>query len=147
MGFFSNLKNAVTGGAATVRVQAPSAQRGQAVPIQIEAVAKANGQVNAVYVLVRATESATIHESDHVGPSKGETAQGRKVAFETRINVAGAQQIESGQVYRWEGQLSLPATVNPTFRGQMIQHHWEIQAGLDMRGNDPDSGWQPIDVA
>ena len=53
MGFFKDLKNKVTGGAATVRVTVPAAQRGRAVPVQVQATAKANGKVSAVYLLVR----------------------------------------------------------------------------------------------
>ena len=46
MGFFKDLKNKVTGGGATVRVTAPAARRGQSVPVQVQAVAKANGKVS-----------------------------------------------------------------------------------------------------
>ena len=55
MGFFKDMKNKVTGGAATVRVTVPAAQRGRAVAAQVQATAKASGKVNAVYLLVRAT--------------------------------------------------------------------------------------------
>lgn len=71
---------------------------------------------------------------------------GRKTTYETRIQIAGATKLEQGQTYRW-GQVPIPPQLNPTFTGQMIQHVWEIQAGLDMTGNDPDSGWIPIQVS
>jgi hypothetical protein len=140
MGFFKDLKNKVTGGGATVRVNVPSAQRGRAVPVQIQATAKANGKVSAVYLLVRATESAEFKVNS-------EKVNGSKVSYETRISIAGAQELKEGETYNWEGQLELPVNTNPTLRGGIIDHTWEIQAGLDMTGNDPDSGWQSIDVS
>ncbi len=45
MGFFSDLKNKVTGGAATVHIQVPQVRRGQAATVKVEATAKANGKV------------------------------------------------------------------------------------------------------
>jgi hypothetical protein len=139
MGFFKDLKNKVTGGAATVRVNMPAAQRGRAVPVQVQATAKANGKVSAVYLLVRATENAEFKVN-------GEKVNGSKTSYETRIQISGAQDIKEGETYNWEGQLELPVNTNPTLRGSIIDHMWEVQAGLDMPGNDPDSGWQSIDV-
>ena len=139
MGFFKDLKNKVTGGAATVRVTVPAAQRGRAVPVQVQATAKANGKVSAVYLLVRATESCEFKKD---GEKIGES----KTSYESRIQLAGAQEIKEGQTYNWDGQLELPVNTNPTLRGSLIDHTWEVQAGLDMTGNDPDSGWQTIDV-
>jgi hypothetical protein len=147
MGFFSNLKNAVTGGAAMVQIKAPAARRGETVPLLIEATAKSNAKADSVYVLVRAVEHAQIKGTDYAdGKSSTETVSGRKVTFETRIAIAGAQQLEQGRSYSWEGQFQIPANINPTFAGHMIHHTWEIQAALDMTGNDPDSGWQQLQV-
>jgi hypothetical protein len=139
MGFFKDLKNKVTGGAATVNVTVPAAQRGRAVPVQVQATAKANGKASAVYLLVRATESCEFKKD---GEKIGES----KVSYESRIQIAGAQELKEGQTYTWSGQLELPVNTNPTLRGSLIDHCWEVQAGLDMTGNDPDSGWQSIDV-
>lgn len=139
MGFFKDMKNKITGGGATVRVNLSAAQRGRAVPVQVQATAKASGKVSAVYLLVRATESAEFKVNN-------DKVNGSKVSYETRIQVAGAQEIKEGETYNWDGQLELPVNTNPTLRGSIIDHTWEIQAGLDMPGNDPDSGWQSFDV-
>jgi hypothetical protein len=147
MGFFNNLKNAVTGGAASVTVQAAPARRGQASSVHVQAIAKADGQVNGVYLLVRAVEEAQVNDTDYAdGRTRNETVHGRKVSWETKIAIAGAQPIKAGQTYDFEGMLQIPSNTNPSFRGSMIKHTWEIQAGLDMTGNDPDSGWQTIEV-
>lgn len=149
MGFFSNLKNAVTGGAADVRVQLPAtAQRGQSIAIHIQATAKSSAKANAVYLLVRAAEGAQIKDTDYAnGKQSTETVHGHKLTFETRIQVAGAVQLEQGKSYDWEAQFQIPAHLNPSFAGQMIRHTWEVQAGLDMTGNDPDSGWVALQVS
>lgn len=139
MGFFKDLKNKVTGGAATVRVNVPAARRGQQVPVKVQATAKANGKVSAVYVLVRAVENAAFKRD-------GEKISESKISFETRVNIAGAMEIKEGQTYDFDGLLELPVNTNPTLRGSIIDHTWELQAGLDMPGNDPDSGWQSFDV-
>ncbi len=140
MGFFKDLKNKITGGAATVRVSVPSAaRRGQALQVQVQAQAKASGKVSAVYLLVRGTETCEWKENNEkVGNSK--------TSYENKITIAGAQDMKEGETYNWEGVIELPTNANPTFRGSLINHTWEIQAGLDMPGNDPDSGWQPLEV-
>jgi hypothetical protein len=140
MGFFKDLKNKVTGGGAQVTVSVPAAQRGRAVPVQIHATAKANGKVAAVYLLVRATESCSFKDSDNNKQSAS------KVSYENKITISGPLELKEGQSYDWQGQLELPTNSNPTLRGSLIDHTWEVQAGLDMPGNDPDSGWQTFDV-
>ncbi len=147
MGFLSNLKNAVTGGAATVQVEVGQAVRGQAMPFRVHATAKADAQVNGVYLLVRAVESAELKDTDwEGGKAHREIVRGRKVSWEQRVPVSGGGQLQNGQQYHWEGSVQLPANVGPSFQGHMIRHIWEVQAGLDMPGNDPDSGWVPVDV-
>jgi hypothetical protein len=141
MGFFKDLKNKVTGGGATVRVTVPSARRGQPVKVQVQAVAKANGKASAVYLLLRATESAQF-KSDG-----GEKVSGSKQSYENKVTIANAFELKEGQTYDFEGTIELPTSCNPSLRGGIIDHVWEIQAGLDMPGNDPDSGWQTFDVA
>ncbi|HSD89337.1 MAG TPA: hypothetical protein VLB44_17530, partial [Kofleriaceae bacterium] len=106
-----------------------------------QATAKANGKASAVYLLVRATENAQFKDSNN------EKVTGSKISYENRVMISGAQDLKEGETYSWEGQVELPPNANPTLRGSIIDHTWEIQAGLDMPGNDPDSGWQSFDVA
>jgi hypothetical protein len=140
MGFLKNLKNKVTGGAAEVTVEVGVGQRGQPFPIKVHALSKGSGKVSEVYLLVRATESCEFRD-DH-----NNVVSGTHVSFETRIGIAGAMQLEDGKSYEWTGMLELPEDTNPTFEGELIQHVWEVMAGLDMPGNDPDSGWVAIEV-
>ena len=145
MGFFKDLKNKVTGGAATVTVNVPAARRGQIAEVKIQATAKANGKASAIYLLVRATESCEIKGSHHSDPKfKEEKVRGRRTSYEHRFSVAGATELKEGQTYDWNAQIELPTNVGPSLNGEMIDHEWEIQAGLDMAGNDPDSGFKDI---
>ncbi|HJL14716.1 MAG TPA: hypothetical protein RMH99_03615 [Sandaracinaceae bacterium LLY-WYZ-13_1] len=147
MGFFSNLKNAVTGGAATVQIEAGQAQRGQPVPVRVQATAKSDSEINGVYVLVRAIEQAEVRDTDFDdGEIEREIVRGQRVSFEHRVDLGGPQELKEGESYTWEGEIPLPPDVGPTFRGHMICHEWEIQGGLDAFGNDPDSGWVNLEV-
>src|SRR5262245_40525031 len=140
MGFFSDLKNKVTGGAASVTIQAPQVRRGQAATVAVQATAKANGKVAAVYLIVRGVESC---EFKH----EGEKVSSTHVSYENKITISGPQEIKTGETYNWQGQIELPANAHPSLAGKLIDHKWQIQAGLDMPGNDPDSGWQTLTVS
>ena len=147
MGFFSNLKNKITGGGATVNISVPSVVRGQPATVGIEVTAKADGKVNAVYLLINAVESCEVKDTDWNGTKHTtETVRGRKVSYENKITVAGPFELKTGQVYNFEGRIELPTSTNPSFDGKIIEHEWAIQAGLDMAGNDPDSGWIKFEV-
>ncbi len=115
--------------------------------IQIYAQAESAGNVNGVYLIVRATERAELEDNDwEDGHHNTETVRGHHVSWEQKIPVAGAFQMQQGQQMQWQVPLQLPPNVGPSFQGHMISHTWELQAGFDMTGNDPDSGWQAIQV-
>jgi hypothetical protein len=140
MGFFKNLKNKVTGGAADVTVEVGIGQRGQAFPITVHATAKGDGKVSSVYLLIRATEHCEFRDSNN------NTVSGSCETYNTKVTIADGMDLKSGQSYDWQGMLELPEDTNGTFEGTMIHHVWEVQAGLDMPGNDPDSGWVTMEV-
>jgi hypothetical protein len=147
MGFLSDLKNKVTGGAALVQVRVGTVRRGEPVTVQVHATMKASTRVNAVYVVVRAVERCQVRDADYDdGHRRTELVRGRRISFEHRVALAGAQDLQDGQSYAWSGQLEIPISANPSFNGRIIDHEWELAAGLDMAGNDPDSGWQRFTV-
>jgi hypothetical protein len=147
VGFLSGLKNAVTGGAAEVQLQCPAVQRGQVVTVQIWATAKSSANVAGVYLLVRAVEQANLRDTDwEDGHAHRENVHGTYTSYENRIPVSGPFQLQEGQQGQWQVQLQLPTDVGPSLSGNIISHEWALQAGLDMTGNDPDSGWIPIQV-
>lgn len=148
MGFLGDLKNKLTGGAATVTVRIGSVKRGQPAAVEVQAVAKAKAKVSGVYLIVRAVELCQVRDSDWDGNRHTtETVRGRRVSYENKMTIAGAQELENGQTYTWQAMLELPSSTNPSFNGTIIDHKWEIIAGIDMAGNDPDSGWQSLTVS
>jgi hypothetical protein len=147
MGLFDTVKNAVTGGAADVHVEVGGAEPGASVPVRVKARANADAEISSVYLLVRATEWAEFEETEfEEGEVERETEAGSKVVFNERFDIAGPQELAEGEEYTWEGSFEIPASANPTFEGHIIEHGWQIQAGLDMTGNDPDSGWEYFHV-
>ena len=152
MGFFDKIKSAVsavTGGAAKVYIEVGQAQRGFSAPVKVRAVAEGDLKVDSVYVLVRAMEHAEVMDTDMkaTGGIKRERVRGKHTSYEHRAQLAGATTLEAGREYTWEGQIEIPGHVAPSFKGSIIRHVWEVQAGLDAFGNDPDSGWQEVQVS
>ena len=64
----------------------------------------------------------------------------------SKVNVSGAQTLEAGKTYDWEAEVNIPGGMPGTFHGQLTRNVWEVRAGLDVKGNDPDSGWVEIQV-
>ena len=147
MGFLNKVKNAVTGGEAEVHVEVGDAQPGESVPVKVQARAKGEAEFSSVYLLVRATEKAEFTEVDFDDDGfDRDKEKGTKVVFDERFDIAGGGEMEEGDELNWEATFDLPASANPTFRGEIIANEWTIQAGLDAPGNDPDSGWQTFTV-
>ncbi len=143
MGFFDKLKamkNAVTGGAAKVEVETgDGAELGEPFAVKVRATAKADLNISSVYVIVRAVEQVTVPDERGRIPDE---IHGEYETFEDRVEVTGAQELKAGEQYEWECEITLSDDdCNPTFDGEICQHIWQIQAGLDAKGNDPDSGW------
>ncbi len=78
-----------------------------------------------MYLIVRGVESCEFKHNN-------ETVRSSHVSYENKITIAGASEIQNGQVYNWEGVIELPVNTNPLLGGKIIDHKWEIQAGLDM---------------
>ncbi len=115
--------------------------------MKIWAQAESDGNVNGVYLLVRAIERAQLSDTDFSdGQTQRETVSGSHTSYEHRIPVAGAFLMRAGQQDQWQVQLQLPQEVGPSLKGHLISHEWAVSAGLDMSGNDPDSGWITIQV-
>ena len=152
MGLWNKLKgavSAVTGGAATVELEVGEATLGSDVEFRIIATAKADFEISGVYLLVRAIEEADVRDVDYDfddGGRRIEYVRGHHQSFDARFEVADGQALSADETYEWEGSFTIPDSENPSFDGEMISHTWQIQAGLDARGNDPDSGWLNFEV-
>lgn len=148
MGFLDKIKNAknfVTGGGAKVQIQLGSeATRGQTIPVMVRAqVAGAPLKVAKVYLLVRARESVemTVRE----GGEKHQINESNE-SFRQEFVVTGPVDLDAESQHEWNAEIQLPTNAQGTYRGHHSNHVWEFQAALDVKGNDPDSGWQELSV-
>jgi len=149
MGLFDKIKsavNSVTGGAATVKVTPSQNEFSASEPIKftVSSVIKdADVNVKNVYVEIRSMERVKFEDTKdghkHYINKEHET-------YRQKQEIAGEQLLKGKSENTWEAELTLPQTVQSTYNGMYSNHVWEIYAGLDTKGNDPDSGWVVITV-
>ncbi len=155
MGFFSNLKNSLTGGWATVTLTPGEAVRGTLVPVTVNVLVKENPiQVARVYVKLECREEIEIpdYATDLKNADGSNTTRhtitvrqsGTLLQTETVLGTPG--ELNAGQAYTFEGKVEIPAELPPTCHGRYFRTRWRMLAGLDMKGNDPDSGWVDLEL-
>ncbi|MEO2107880.1 MAG: hypothetical protein ABGZ36_19850, partial [Actinomycetota bacterium] len=85
---------------------------------------------------------------DLMGDGDNERVDGRanERLHHQEFTIASGQQLGANQTGSFEGQIQLPAHLPPSARGRNAEFRWQVRARLDMKGNDPDSGWQMVEV-
>ena len=151
MGLFGGMKNFLTGGGAKVDLEIGSIVRGESVPVKVTAeIDDKDMEVRNVYVRLRAQEVVDIPDVELAPPNpKAEPPRGLKRTHQTfnqEFRIAGSQTLKGGGTYEFEGEVTLPAQVSPSFVGRYASHVWQVTAALDKTGNDPDSGWVEVQV-
>ncbi len=166
MGFMDKLKqmkNFVTGGHAKVFLEIVEPSLDEPFTLKVKAVVgDAPVKVARVYGYIKGSERVTIENvkvseehtevvaEDEYGDGEvvdREVEVGHRDVSRTKqtayveVNIAGAQELEANQEYTWEAEVKIPADSLPTYDGFNATHFWFAQAGLDVAGNDPDSGW------
>ena len=156
MGFLDKVKGlakSLTGDWAdvTVNVEEP-ARRGQSAKATVGVVVKDNAiSIDAVIVEVRCEERIDIPDAE-ISPSRGDDdddkvrARSTETVVEDEVKAAGAQELAAGSSTTFTGEVPISASAPPSFAGRHARYQWQIRARLDMRGNDPDSGWQTFEV-
>lgn len=155
MGFFDKIKsgvNALTGGAADVRVAVLGEPvLGEPFQVEISATATADFKINKVYLLVKAWEEVKA-EGVEIEIEDGELEVEKEMVhkivdtFNAEIEVDGTQDIDSGETKTWTVEVTVDPENNGTYRGVHARHEWQLYAGLDAFGNDPDSGWVGFEI-
>jgi hypothetical protein len=152
MGLWDKVKGAVrtmTGGGATVTIEVGEATLATPFRVRVTAVAKADVEVSAVYVKFLAVEHAEVRDIDYDygdGRQYIEYIEGTQTTYSEKFVVGEKVSLKEGQTESWDAEVTLPETANPSFDGQIISHKWTVMGALDCFGNDPDSGWQVIQV-
>jgi len=147
MGFFDSLKsvvNAVTGGAATVTIQLQQACVFPGEPVAVKVTATSTGaelKSKGVYVDVFAEERVSFKDDS----TKEEISRSRTTVQQT-IQIAPAFILAPNETQSFEGTIQFPSNALPTFAGSLCQHICKIRGRIEAFGNDPDSGYQVINV-
>lgn len=118
-------------------------------PIRLFVVAKANDdcKVKEVYLKVRGEETYKKRVQHTTTDSDGRTSTTYsdethyEAHFSKSIGLVSDIVLSKGQEDKWLAEFELPQDALPTFHGKDCFMKWQVQAGLDMPGNDPDSGW------
>ncbi len=150
MGFFDKIKgamNMVTGNAAKVTIEFPaqSFAAGESVPVRITAVSTGQEVVSkGVFIDLRELESISIRKKDEV--NLGDDVAVNRPLFEQAFQIAPDFVLPAGGSLQWEGRVTLPPTAQASYVGRYATHEWSVRGRMEAKGNDPDSGFQPIRV-
>ena len=156
MGLFDKLKgaaSAITGGAAHVTVTVGEFTRGQEGQAVVRCQAKdAEVKYDRIYLKVRGIEHVEVRDRDMVAGHHGdvhtrvEVGRGSRETFGDEIAVAPGGVLAANEVAEWTVSFTIPESANGAYDGILASHHYELFAGMDCWGNDPDSGWVQFHV-
>ncbi len=147
MGFFDKVKGAVnklTGGGAKVTITCEGDKLSETVKVNITAVVKdAPIDIKKVYLRVKSVEKVTIPKREISSDQPFDVHLEKEIFNVMEFEAAPAQTLEGGQTYNWTYEVNIPQqpNVKATYLGNYVSHEWMFYAGLDAKGNDPDSGW------
>ncbi len=150
MGFMDKLKGAVkavTGGSAKVEMDFPHKviMPGDTVPVTIKITSTVGEmKTKGVYVDVRSEEQ--VHVDKKASQQLENSLRVSKQTFTHEFQIEAEFVLGAGETRTFEGEITLPGDVQPSYAGPYTQHKWTIRARLDVRGNDPDTGFKPIRV-
>ena len=150
MGLMDKLKSAknmVTGGGAKVHLEVGQVTVGEDTEVLVRAVvAGAPVSISRVYVIARGQERIKMTVRDEDDRSDRDHINKTWESFSQEFLLTGPLELEANSQHEWRGQVRLPNNSQPSYQGRNANHVWEFQAGLDMKGNDPDSGWTVVQV-
>lgn len=149
-----SMKNALTGGAATVYVDLEDAQIGSPFAVTVRVQSKdAEVKYNRVYLKVEGIEKVEVPDVDVQYNNNGDRTRRREIVrarsktLQQELTVAEGGVLSANESVEWTVEVKLPEGATPPFRGKYTDHHYQVFAGLDCFGNDPDSGWKRLHVA
>jgi len=146
MGFLDKVKSAgqaVTGGSARVSIEFAHSQLkpGDSMPVKVTVVSMGKEvKSSGVFVDIHAEENGTIrckHCNQNV-VVKNET-------IKQAIPVGPAMVLQPNETKVFEATIQIPMGAPPTYNGT-VRHEWKIRGRLEAFGNDPDSGFQTLEI-
>ncbi len=144
MGLLSKLKgavNSVTGGAAKVTVQfdPQTVKPGEEFSVRVTMTSTGNEvKSKGVFIDLQSMETIDI--------ARNTANNDAKIEIDTKTHeqsflIAPAFVLGAGETQTFEGLVTIPLGIEPSYRGEHASHKWELRGRLDAVGNDPDSGF------
>ncbi|MEM0963265.1 MAG: hypothetical protein AAGK21_12105 [Bacteroidota bacterium] len=157
MGFFSNIARNLTGNWADVTLDVPDGARGESLHLLVHVnVRDEDIDVSRVVVKVRCQEHVRVPNARTTTSAPGADGTRRQstgdattsaTLFDREVIASPATTLEAGSSHTFDAIVELPMHVPPTIEGRNARFEWEAYASLDMKGNDPDSGWREFRVS
>lgn len=143
MGFLGALKNAVTGGAATVSLETEHQMLAVGSTYSVKVTVTSTGsemKSKGVFVDLEGLETVQYRDGDNRRQERVEKS------FSQNFQIAPAFTLAPNETKVVEGTFTLPAGAQPTYKGPNAEHTWKIRGRAEALGNDPDSGFRNIHV-
>ena len=138
------------GGGATVGVEFGGEPRmGASVPVTVHVkVEDAPITPARIYVIVQGQETVELVHTDHEhGHMDRDHVRRVTTTFHEEITIQdGPLQLAANSQHAFEGEIQIPEQCESTYHGNHARHVWMISGGVDVPGNDPDSGWVTFDL-
>ena len=154
MGFLDKISGAmksVTGGAAKVSIEYPHSpvHLGDSINVRVTVVST-GGEVKSdgAFVDLLAREEGSVYESvlcNKSGHYNNARINIKKKTLAQAIPVAPAFVLDNDETKTFDAEIQVPYNAQPTYSGT-FKHEWYIRGRLEAFGNDPDSGYQRIEV-
>lgn len=152
MGFFSNLKNMVTGGGADISLVIPELEYGQDSVVNLTVKIK-DVEIKSEELYLELQCNYHCHEIkiDYLDENKDGTTDKIQVTKLPIIRKVDSKkiQVNGSKIYSALSMHEFPVKLNinkPDFISSNNQIAWKALAGLAVTGNDPDSGWTDFNV-
>ncbi|MFC1895712.1 hypothetical protein ACFL0Q_03480 [Thermodesulfobacteriota bacterium] len=149
MGLLSKLKKTITGSWADVSLSASPAQRGETITFTVDVAVQSDPiEIDKVYIKLRCREAIDIprYYSAQLDDRSYIHVEKHHDFFTQELTLGMAQKMAANQSYSFSGSAEIPSNLPPSMTGKYSRTEWEALAGLDMKGNDPDSGWVTLVV-
>ncbi|MFA6101388.1 MAG: hypothetical protein WCV67_00970 [Victivallaceae bacterium] len=152
MSFFAKLKNTLTGGWAKIVIECDGGPRGDEIQVVIRAFVGAEPiNIDRVYLKVRSFEEVEIPNYEFQNMTSQQldciNIEHTHDNYVKDYTVDGPQRLDANEEYEWEYSFTIPEECQPSFNGNFARHLWEVYAGLEMPGRDPESSWQVVNIS
>ena len=134
--------SAITGGSAKVSIDYPHdpLKPGDSLAVKVTVMSMGKEvKSGGVFVDIHATESGNVRCK-----KCGENSKVHHQTIKHEVPVGSAFVLQPNETKTFEATIQVPQG-QPTYSGQ-IRHEWRIRGRLEAFGNDPDSGFQTIEV-